>query len=744
MKHLRLNEELSNLISKKMRRAKRIFIVVCSMAYLSCNFHLVYAQSTQQGEKQEQVLSVLEQKMITFLSTVKGKQEETQLQIQTLELELKNHQEKKKKKKNKAADELVEQTLQKEIAALSAKMNQYKKLEDEAATFLSTLKEKQEYVQTHPEWKPNTSAVAKNQPSRQGQPVASSEREKQIQEVMQKINDLTEEINRRKQQASQTAPSSERERRIQELEKNAVALNEQIKAYTQNQQRASSTSGQTGQNLAATEKEKRIQEVLQRIAELTEEINRRKQASQVTYSPEREKRIQELEKETATLNEQAKVQSQTQQKPAYVAGQTQTQTQTRQLTAGEKEKQIQEVMQKISDLTAEISKQKQANQVAYSPERSKRIQELEREAAALNEQIKVQTQSQQKPAFITGQTQTGLTATTKEKQLQDATQKVNDLTVEINKQKQANQVAYSPERARRIQEMEREAATLNEQIKVQPQTQQTQTGQVAMTEKEKQIQEVMQKINDLTEEINRRKQAAGTGQKQTEQVAATSDKNKPTQETGKGGAVSNQQTQQTQIASSEKDKKIKDLETMVANLNSQVKTYTQNQQRQTSVYEQKQTELAATISAKDRRIQELEKSLALLNAQTNKGYTTQKQGTTTTTTQSTTPRRSTASTTRNQPLIYQGNVSSGYYIIFGSFIERNNAERFLTKLTKRYVNVIDLGNDNVFGMYRTGIGPYKTKEEALANRPTDARNWILRVETVPNTKLIAYFEILEE
>ena len=64
-------------------------------------------------------------------------------------------------------------------------------------------------------------------------------------------------------------------------------------------------------------------------------------------------------------------------------------------------------MQKITDLTAEINRQKQANQVAYSHERARRIQELERETINLNEQIRVQSQSQQKPAFVSGQTQTG-------------------------------------------------------------------------------------------------------------------------------------------------------------------------------------------------------------------------------------------------------------------------------------------------------------------------------------------------
>ena len=90
------------------------------------------------------------------------------------------------------------------------------------------------------------------------------------------------------------------------------------------------------------------------------------------------------------------------------------------------------------------------------------------------------------------------------------------------------------------------------------------------------------------------------------------------------------------------------------------------------------------------------------------------------------------------------NVTEGYYVVFGSFVERDNAVRFLARLQTRFSNVVDIGNDNVFGMYRTGIGPYATKEEAVSKRPSDMKNWVLRIETIPNTRLVAYIEILEE
>ena len=101
-------------------------------------------------------------------------------------------------------------------------------------------------------------------------------------------------------------------------------------------------------------------------------------------------------------------------------------------------------------------------------------------------------------------------------------------------------------------------------------------------------------------------------------------------------------------------------------------------------------------------------------------------------------------TQQPQTSVASGNVANGYYIVFGSFVERNNAERFLTRLKSQFSNVVDIGNDNIFGMYRTGIGPFKTKEEAIAKRPTDMKNWVLKVETIPNTRLVAYYQITDK
>jgi len=82
-------------------------------------------------------------------------------------------------------------------------------------------------------------------------------------------------------------------------------------------------------------------------------------------------------------------------------------------------------------------------------------------------------------------------------------------------------------------------------------------------------------------------------------------------------------------------------------------------------------------------------------------------------------------------LMVTEDANGDYYIVFGSFIKRNDATKLLSKLQKQYSNAVDIGNENVFGMYRIGIGPYTTKQEAIVQRPTNAESWILKVEPVP-------------
>jgi len=138
----------------------------------------------------------------------------------------------------------------------------------------------------------------------------------------------------------------------------------------------------------------------------------------------------------------------------------------------------------------------------------------------------------------------------------------------------------------------------------------------------------------------------------------------------------------------------------------------------------------------------IQNQLAAMNEKTSQQSSTTKSSQT----QNTRSSSNQSTTTTQSPRVSYGyqpankNVTDGYYIVFGSFIERGNAERFISKLRTQFSNVVDIGNDNTFGMYRTGIGPYKTKEEAIAHRPTDMKNWILRVETIPNTRMVKIFE----
>ncbi len=268
----------------------------------------------------------------------------------------------------------------------------------------------------------------------------------------------------------------------------------------------------------------------------------------------------------------------------------------------------------------------------------------------------------------------------------------------------------------------------------------TSTAAATSSDKERQIQEMRKNIALMAAEIERRKQA--------NQSSPSSEREKQIQESEKDAiAQSAQVEQQTQDeqkqvdintnplstpSSIDKEKQIQELKRTVADLSAQM---TANAQKQDNVNDQKQRELALLVSEKEKEIQQQREIIAELRTRVQSQSQSQKY----TQIQSFQPASS-----QSQLVVTPEDVSSGYYVVFGSFAERNNADRFLAKLKRKYNNVTDLGNDNAYGMYRTGIGPYKTKEEAANQRPTDARSWLLRVETLPNTKILAYFEILED
>lgn len=73
------------------------------------------------------------------------------------------------------------------------------------------------------------------------------------------------------------------------------------------------------------------------------------------------------------------------------------------------------------------------------------------------------------------------------------------------------------------------------------------------------------------------------------------------------------------------------------------------------------------------------------------------------------------------------NAIKGYYVVLGSFKEKNDAIKFFSKLQKQYSNAVDMENDNENGMFRIGIGPYTTKEEAATQKPVNKNSWILKL-----------------
>ena len=95
------------------------------------------------------------------------------------------------------------------------------------------------------------------------------------------------------------------------------------------------------------------------------------------------------------------------------------------------------------------------------------------------------------------------------------------------------------------------------------------------------------------------------------------------------------------------------------------------------------------------------------------------------------------------PMIVAEQASSGYYIVFGSFAKKNNAEEFFTVLNKKYSNVVAIGNDNERNMYRIGIGPYASMKEATMQRPPQPESWILKVEFMDSTHDLKFVRVKE-
>jgi hypothetical protein len=270
--------------------------------------------------------------------------------------------------------------------------------------------------------------------------------------------------------------------------------------------------------------------------------------------------------------------------------------------------------------------------------------------------------------------------------------------------------------------------------------------------REQQIQELSKMTAELSSQIKEYAEQRQQQQSPNNTVASTSSRTEQIQELEKNAeklelqiqAYREKQERGSVAVSPEREKRLQELGAMMSVLNQDIKDYAQHAQQKSNVEQIQQPTGQYSQSTAQSTTQKQQQTRPYSPP------TTQYQ-------QAASPYSQPVSTQKQQQkqqliaqkqgtkeALYQGNVNAGYYVIFGSFMERNNAENFLYKLRQQYSNVVDMGNDNIFDMYRTGTGPYLTKEEALASRPTAKRSWVLRVETMPNSGQIAYVELFTE
>ena len=584
----------------------------------------------------------------------------------------------------------------------------------------------------------------------------SPEKVKQVQVLEKNATDLTAQINKQKQE-QQVKYNPAREKEIQKMEKElavvekeATVLKEEIK-QAQNNQIASSYAS------VSPEKVKQVQVLEKNTTDLTAQINKQKQEQQVKFNPEREKEIQAMEKELAMMEKETTVLKE--EIIQMVQNNQLAASSTPVYVSPEKIKQMQVLEKNVAELTTQIDKQKQEQQIKFRPKVEKQIQAMEKELAAAEEEaaiLKDEIRQIEKQIAqnnqIAASSNSNYVSPEKVKQVEVLEKNATDLTAQINKQKQEQQVKYSPEREKQIQTMEKELAVIEKETIVLKEEirQQAQNNQIAASsnsvyvspEKTKQVQVLEKNATDLTAQINK--------QKQEQQVKYSPEREKQIQTMEKELAVIEKETTvlKEEIKQIEQKQLAQNNQIAASSNSSNSKTtYNQTQQSQnnqvanysTSSSQKQQTQYNQTAYSNSTNQKQ--------QSQNNQVAYNQKQNS-----KNTVPASSWGisnspqepySTTSNKYISKGENINSGYYIVFGSFKERNNAEKFLTKLERRYANVVDIGNENIFGMYRAGIGPYYSKEDAVSKRPTDVKNWILRVETDPITGAIAYFEIFE-
>jgi hypothetical protein len=293
-----------------------------------------------------------------------------------------------------------------------------------------------------------------------------------------------------------------------------------------------------------------------------------------------------------------------------------------------------------------------------------------------------------------------------------------ELNTQIQEYKQQQQqqpeLAASSEQDKKIRDLEQAATKFESQVRDYIQHQQTGSNTTMSPDREKLLQALAQMADSLNEGITAYKHQQEVKKRSIAQNQQTTTQRQPS-------VAQNQQTttqRQPSVAQNQQ---------------------TTTQRQQPVVQNRQSTTQIQQPVAQNRQ-----------STTPRQQYVQQNQQTTTRRSQSssrqdlTQIKQEIAQKSMSKEALYQGGVNSGYYVIFGSFIERDNANRFLNRLRRNHSNVVDLGNDNIFGMYRTGVGPYRTKEEAVAQRPTGVKSWVLKVETMPNTRQIAYFELYTE
>ena len=91
------------------------------------------------AQRKEQILIQLNVDITSFLNTIQSKREQNQQHLEQMRTGLAQHQAKKTTRKTQATDEQIEQMFERKIANLENKEKEYKKMEEEAFVFQSTI-----------------------------------------------------------------------------------------------------------------------------------------------------------------------------------------------------------------------------------------------------------------------------------------------------------------------------------------------------------------------------------------------------------------------------------------------------------------------------------------------------------------------------------------------------------------------------------------------------------------------------